>query len=350
MFKRVLSFLLLAFAAMVLVACGSGNNENDGESADSGETITIQAAHVVAQDTTQHEMYEKFKELVEERSDGQMEIDIYPDGQLGGEREMVENTQAGSIEISSPSVGVLANFSPALEVFDFPFIFEDRDTVYEVLDGEAGETLLAGLEDADLIGLGFSENGWRHISNKNGEIVKPEDVEGLKLRTMEVPMHIGFWKELGANPTPLAFTEVFSGLSSGVVDGQENPLQLTYTSKFHEPSKYITTTGHIFDPEPVVVNKDFFEELSEENQEIIQTSLDESIDYLRDLNRDLDDELREKLEDDGAIITDLSDEEHEAWIDAVVPFYEEHADEVDTDMLKQLLEAAGNDKLLDAIK
>ncbi|WP_085992684.1 TRAP transporter substrate-binding protein [Oceanobacillus senegalensis] len=354
--KKWLGGLLFAFILMVLVACSGGSDssnsdQNSGEdsSSNSTETITIQAAHVVSQDATQHDMYLKFKELVEEKSDGRIVVDVYPDGQLGGEREMVENTQAGNIQITSPSVGVLSNFSSALEVFDFPFIFKDREAVYQVFDGSVGAELLAGLEESGLIGLGYSENGWRHLSNTKEEIVTPDQVEGLKLRTMEVPMHIEFWKELGANPTPMAFTEVFTGLSSGVVEGVENPFQLIYTGKFHEPSNYITTTGHIFDPEILVINKEFFEGLSEENQEIIQTSANEAIQHLRDLNKDLDDELREKLIDEGAIITDLSDEEHNAWVEASIPFYEKFTDEVDKEMLINILEAAGNEKILNAI-
>ncbi|MGM8364418.1 TRAP transporter substrate-binding protein [Virgibacillus sp. W0181] len=365
MIKRNFALLLFAFVLIALAACGGGNNEASNESegnsssnedsseessSEGGESYTIQAAHVVSTEATQHDMYLKFKELVEEKSDGRIEVEVYPDGQLGGEREMVENTQSGNIEITSPSVGVLANFSSALEVFDFPFIFKDIDAVYNVFDGDVGQNLLDGLEESGFVGLGFSENGWRHLSNSKGEIVTPEDAEGLKLRTMEVPMHIAFWKHIGANPTPMAFTEVFSGLSSGAVEGVENPFQLIYTGKFHEPSEYITTTGHIFDPEILIVNKDFFEGLPEEDQEILQSSADEAISHLRDLNADLDTELRKKLEDEGAIIRDLSDEEHDAWVEASIPFYEENADEVDKDMLIKLLEAAGNDKILEAIK
>ena len=366
MWKKSLSFLLLVFALLFLVACGGGDDSSDSSDSSSedtsteevsedssssgGDSYTIQAAHVVSTEATQHDMYLKFKELVEEKSDGRITVDVYPDGQLGGEREMVENTQAGNLHITSPSVGVLANFSSALEVFDFPFIFKDIDAVYNVFDGEVGQQLLDGLEESGLIGLGYSENGWRHLSNTEGEIVLPEDVEGLKLRTMEVPLHIAFWEHVGANPTPLPFTEVFNSLSQGVVDGVENPFQLIYTGKFHEPSPYITTTGHIFDPEILVINKDFFEGLSEEDQEIIQSSADEAIAYLRELNVDLDEELRQNLEDEGAIIRDLSDEEHEAWVEASIPFYQENVDEVDKEMLMNLLEAAGNDRILDALQ
>ena len=257
MLKKSFSFLLLAFALLFLAACGGGDDTSEStdtsddtsteetceeSSAADGESYNIQAAHVVSSEATQHDMYLKFKELVEEKSEGRITVDVYPDGQLGGEREMVENTQAGNLHITSPSVGVLANFSSALEVFDFPFIFQDIESVYNVFDGEVGQQLLDGLEESGLIGLGYSENGWRHLSNTEKEIVSPDDVDGIKLRTMEVPLHIAFWEHVGANPTPLPFTEVFNSLSQGVVDGVENPFQLIYTGKFHEPSPHITTT------------------------------------------------------------------------------------------------------------
>lgn len=357
MLKRTLTLLFMLIAAIALVACsGGGDSSDSGDSADSGdsgassgEKITIQAAHVVATDTTQHAAFEEFKRLVEEKSDGRIEIEIFPDGQLGGERELIESVQAGSIQMASPSVGVLANFSSALTVFDFPFIFKDVDTARQVLDGDFGQELLAGLEENGIKGLNYGELGYRHFSNNSKEVVYPEDVKGMKIRTMEVPMHIEFWKHVGANPTPLAFTEVFTALSQGVVDGVENTLGLIYTGKFHEASKYITTTGHIYDPEIYIMNLDFYNSLSPEDQEIIESSMKEAVQFLRQANDDAEDELRANLEADGAIFRDLSDEEKQAWIDAAVPFYEKFASEVDTEKLKQLLEAAGNEDLLNAI-
>lgn len=354
MLKRGLYLLLFAFTVLVLVACSdnssSSSSDSDTSNANSGETITIQAAHVVSTETTQHEAFLEFERLVEERSDGRIQVEIYPDGQLGGEREMIESTQAGNIQMASPSVGVLANFSSALQVFDFPFIFKDMETAHNVLDGEFGQELLKGLEENGLVGLNYGELGYRHLSNNQGEIVSPDEVDGLKIRTMEVPMHIAYWKEIGANPTPLAFTEVFTGLSQGVVDGVENVLGLIYSGKFHEVSNYITMTGHIYDPEIYIMNKDFFNGLSEEDQEIIQSSIDDTVTYLRELNSDLDAELRVLLEEEGAVFRDLSEEEYNAWIEASIPFYEKYADEVDKEKLIQLLEAAENDQFLEVIK
>lgn len=313
------------------------------------QELNIIAAHVVSTETSQHEAFMEFKKLVEERSDGRINVDVFPDGQLGGEREMIESTQSGDIQIASPSIGVLANFSKALQVFDYPFIFKDTATAHEVLDGDFGQELLDGLKTSGLIGLSYGELGWRHFSNNKHEVVAPADVKGLKIRTMEVPMHIAYWKDQGANPTPLAYTEVFTALSQGVVDGVENTLGLIYSGKFYEASKHITFTGHIYDPEVYIVNQAFFEGLSPEDQEIIQSSINDAVVYLRDLNEQYEDELVEKLKEKGAIFRDLDEDEHNAWIEAAADFYKNNADKVDKDKLKGLLQAAGNDVLADAI-
>lgn len=346
--KMIRVSIISAVLALGLSACSSEGEAAAGRDG-GGEDINIKFGHVVSAETTQQEAYELFKQLVEERSDGRITVEVYPDGALGGEREMVESTQAGDLEMTAPSVGVLGNFDDSLQVFDFPFIFSDSETAHEVLDSEVGMGLLDGVQESGLLALGYGENGWRHLSNSEGEIVRPNEVEGLKLRTMEVPMHIAYWQSIGANPTPLPFTEVFTSLQQGVVEGVENPFQLIYTAKFHEPSPYITTTGHVYDPEIILINKDFFEALSAEDQEIIQTATDEAIAHLRSINQDLDAELRESLEAEGATITDLTDAEREAWVESAVPFYEAEAGNVDTEKLKALLEAAGNEKLLAAI-
>jgi len=348
MTKKGCLFSLLLFMLIITSACA--NDSEADASKDKEEGIEITLAHVFTEDVTQHKMFMKFKELMEADSDGKIKVEVYPNGELGGEREIIESVQGGTITMSAPSVGVLSNFSPALGIFDFPFIFKDTENAYSVLKSDFGEGLLKDLEDSGFVGLGFNDNGWRHLTNSKQEITTPDQVEGLNIRTMEVPMHMTFWESLGTNPTPMAFTEVFTALQQGVVDGQENPLQLIYSMKFHEPNKYITTTGHIFDPEPIIMNKDFFDGLSAENQELVRKNVDKSIEYLHELNKNLDEELRGKLEAEGAIITDLTPEQRQLWVDALTPVYKEHASEVDTEKLKALLEAAGNEKFLEAIE
>ncbi|CDG51657.1 putative transporter [Halomonas sp. A3H3] len=314
------------------------------------DSHTIKFGNVISAGDTQNQGYELFAEQVAERTDGRITVEVYPDSQLGGEREMIEATQFGDIEMTAPSVGVLANFDKSLQVFDFPFIFEDAETAYEVLDSELGDEMLAGLADSGLIALGWGENGFRNLAMTDGTVRVPEDMEGVKLRTMQVPMHIAYWESVGAAPTPLSFPEVFTSLQQGVVDGVENPYELLYSARLTEPASYLTETRHIYDPEVLLINKDFYESLSDEDQEIIQSAADAAIDKIRSLKKTVSDEIRAEIEAAGGTVTDLTEEERQAWIDSAVPFYADNASEVDTDKLKAILEAAGNTSFLEAIQ
>ncbi|MGE4534102.1 TRAP transporter substrate-binding protein [Halomonas sp.] len=318
--------------------------------ATAADSHTIKFGNVISAGDTQNQGYELFAEQVAEGTDGRITVEVYPDGQLGGEREMIEATQFGDIEMTAPSVGVLANFDKSLEVFDFPFIFEDADTAHEVLDSELGDEMLAGLADSGLIALGWGENGFRNLAMTDGTVRVPEDMEGIKLRTMQVPMHIAYWESIGAAPTPISFPEVFTSLQQGVVDGVENPYELLYSARLTEPANYLTETRHIYDPEVLLINKDFYESLSEEDQEVIQSAADAAIDKIRSLKKTVSDEIRAEIEAEGGTVTDLTEEERQAWIDSAVPFYADNASEVDTEKLKAILEAAGNTTFLEAIQ
>jgi len=318
---------------------GSGNTSSPAPQ----EKMTVKISHEATEDMTKHQMFLKFKDLLETGSNGKFTVEIYPNAQLAGDVEAVESTQAGDITIAAPSTGILSNFSTALQVFDLPFIFKDTNSAYEVFDGPVGTELLKDLENSGLVGLGFSENGWRQLTTAKGPITSPDQMKGVKLRTMKVPIHLSFWEDIGANPTPMAFTEVFTALSQGVIDGEENPLQIIHSMKFYEPNKYITMTGHIFDPEPIVISKKFFDGLSADDQQLFRDAAKQSIDYQRELNKDLDSELRKKLTELGAVITDLTPEQRTPWMEKVRPTYEEYVDKIGREKVLKVLEAAGND-------
>lgn len=334
-------------ATLVLSFWSSGDS---GIALAQGGSYTIKFGNVISEGDTQNTGYELFAERVAERTDGRITVQVYPNSQLGGEREMTEATQFGDIEMTAPSVGVLANFDKSLEIFDFPFIFEDAETAHEVLDSQLGDEMLAGLQNSGLVALGWGENGFRNLAMVDGTVTTPEDMQGIKLRTMQVPMHIAYWQSIGAAPTPLAFPEVFTSLQQGVVDGVENPYELLYSARFTEPAKYLTETRHIYDPEVILINKDFFDKLSSEDQQIIQEAADEAIAKIRSLKMTVSDEIRAEIEASGGTVTDLSDEERQAWIDSAIPFYQENAPNVDTERLKAVLEAAGNTTFLEVIQ
>lgn len=324
-----------------LQSTGEPNNNQ----ADKKAKITI--SHEVSEDMTKHAMFQKFKELVEKNSNGKFQVEIFPNAQLGGDDEAVASTQQGNITISAPSAALLGNFSPALQVFDLPFIFKDSKTAYQTLDGDVGSKLLKKLEDKGLVGLGFSENGWRQLTNSKKSITSPDQLSGLKIRTMNSPIHITAWKQLGANVTPMSFTEVFTSLSQGTIDGQENPLQIIYSMKLYEVNKYVTLTGHIYDPEPIIINKKFFDSLSPQNQKIIQEAAKEAIALERTLNQNSEADIRKKLGEKGAVVAELTPEQRQAWMDKVKPIYKQYANTIGANDIKEVLKAAGNNTLLD---
>ena len=347
MFKRKSALALGVIAALSLTACASGGN-GGGEKAE-GSSYTIKFGNVISAGDTQNQAYDYFAELVNERSDGRITVEVYPDSQLGGEREMIEAVQAGNLEMTAPSVGVLANFDDSLQVFDFPFIFENAETAYEVLDSEIGDSMLEGIEESGLTALGWGENGFRNLAMTKETVVTPDEIKGKKLRTMQVPMHIAYWESMGAAPTPMAFPEVFTALQQGVVDGVENPFELLYSAKFTEPAAKLTELRWIYDPEVILISSSFLEGLPAEDQEIITTAADDMIVKLRELKAGINDEVRAEIEAAGGTVADITPAQRQAWIDATVPFYEANASKVDTEKLKAILEAAGNTTFLEAI-
>jgi len=334
--------------AILSLSVWTGGESNKAFAA--GDSYTIKFGNVISVNDTQNQGYDLFADLVEERSDGRITVNIYPDSQLGGEREMIEATQFGDIEMTAPSVGVLANFDKSLEVFDFPFIFEDAETAHKVLDSEIGDEMLAGLKKSGLIALGWGENGFRNLAMVDGTVRTPNEMQGIKLRTMQVPMHIAYWQSIGAAPTPMPFPEIFTSLQQGVVEGVENPYELLFSAKLTEPAHYLTETRHIYDPEVILISKSFFEKLSAEDQEIIQRAADEAIAKIRSLKMNVSDKIIVEIEAAGGTVTTLSEAERQQWIDSAIPFYKENASKVDTEKLKAILEAAGNTTFLNAIR
>lgn len=285
----------------------------------SAAAINIKASHGSPLGAAPDEGWKKFKELVEERSGGEIAVQIFPNNQLGSDRETSESVQLGNLHMSSPSSSILAPFAKDLFVLDMFFLFKDRETAYRTLDGEPGKALLASLEKSRFKGLGFMENGFRNLSNNKRPVKNPTDIAGLKIRVMENPLHIAAWKALGANPTPMAFTELFTAMQQGTVDGQENPLELIHVNRFYEIQKYITMTGHVYTPYVVIINKPFFDSLSEKNQKLIQDSMNEAIAWQRQKAREFDGVARKAMEEKGTAITDLTDEERAQFREKLMP-------------------------------
>ncbi len=213
---------------------------------------------------------EIFRQYVEAKTDGQVTVAVYPNSQLGGERESVEQCKNGSLEMATASAGPLTTFNNKFMVLDIPFAFDSYEMAWLVLDGPMGQKLLDSCEEVGLKGLAYMENGFRHVTNNVKPINTLEDLKGLKIRTMEAPMHMENFKNLGSNPTPVPWTDLYLTLQQKMVDGQENPLANLWEVKMYEVQKYASLTGHIYDPMPLVADLKWFNELSPDLQSIIE--------------------------------------------------------------------------------
>lgn len=275
--------------------------------------ILLRSAHASAVTSTGHKAFEFLDKELREKTDGRVGLEIFPGAQLGGERELIENIQLGNVDLVFVSSAPLASFNPQFFAFDIPFLFKDRPQAYSVLDGSIGQELLASLDGVGIKGLAYWENGFRQLTNSKKEIRTPDELSGMKMRTMENEVHIATWRAEGANPAPLAFNELFTALQQGTFDAQEGPINLFYDMKFNEVQKYISKTNHIYSPWPLLANPDKLAALSAEDRAVFDTAVKNATAYQRDLARDADDKAEAAMAD--VKITTLMAEELQAFKD-----------------------------------
>lgn len=249
-----------------------------------------------------------FKKYVEEKTKGGVQVALYYNSQLGGERESVEQVKNGSLEMATASAGPLTTFNNKFMVLDIPFAFDSYEIAWGVLDGPMGQKLLESSEAIGLKGLAYLENGYRHVTNNIRPINGPDDLKGIKIRTMEAPMHMENFKALGANPTPVPWTELYLTMQQKVVDGQENPLANIWEVKMFEVQKFTSLTGHIYDPMPLVANLGWFNKLPKDYQAAIEKGALLAQNYSRFVNKDRESKIAEKLTAKGMKVNDVSAE------------------------------------------
>ena len=216
----------------------------------------------LARDSSYGVAVDTFAREVEARTGGRYRIQNFYSAALGGERESIEALQLGTLDLTMTSTGPVPNFVPEVAIFDIPFLFRDYAQARAVLDGPIGQDMLKKFEPKGIEALAWGENGFRNMTNSKRPIRTPEDLKGLKMRTMENPIHIEAYRALGILPTPMAFTEVFTALQQGTVDGQENPLSVIMSAKLYEVQKYLTLTGHVYSPALILMSKAKWDPLS----------------------------------------------------------------------------------------
>lgn len=293
----------------------------------SAETV-IKVGHGANEQYHMHRALLKFEELVEERSGGDFDVQIFPSSQMGPDREMIEGVQTGVLEMAVSPSSFFAGWDPSFAVIELPYMYPSKDVALDVLNGDTGDEMLARLEHQGLVGLGWLENGLRHVTNNVRPIEKPEDLAGIKLRTMKVPAHVDTFKALGANPTPMNFGEVYSALQQGVIDGQENPVALIDSQRFYEVQKHVSLTGHVFTVYVPVVGQWFWSGLSEDQQTLLRDAMTDAAAYQQKLVNAEEAGQLQKIRDAGVNVVDLSAEERQVFSDKTQEVRATYRDEV----------------------
>ena len=313
----------------------------EGDKVDDHGSKNFRMGIGLAESSPQYISSQYFADILEERSDGRLTVDIFPNSQIGDDVQMMEMLQTGTLDITYPSSSPATSYVEELAVFDLPFLLPTREAAVEVMQSDRAQEMLDAFDGTGIKALAFSENGYRQLSNSARPVKTPEDVagldvSGLKVRTMENPVHLDIWETLGANPTPMAFGELFSAMEQGVVDGQENPWSTILTSNFHEVQNYGTETRHVYTPFILMMSEGTWDDLHPDYQELVQEAARQSAEYEIQLASEYDDWSREQLEERGMEITRLDDEQLGAFQEAVQSVYDEWAPEIGEDLIEEI--------------
>lgn len=271
---------------------------------------------------------EKFKEIVEAKSGGKLKVNLFLGGALGSDQANVSALQGGTLEMVAMNSGILASQVKDFAVFDFPFMFADGKEADAVVDGAFGKKMHAKLLDKGIVGLGYYELGFRHLSNSRRAINKVSDIEGLKLRVIPNPINVDWVKALGANPTPLPFPELYAALEQKAVDGQENPVATINSAKLYEVQKHLALTSHQYNPQSVMISKKFWDGLSASDKKIVEDAIAESAKYQRQQSRAQVASITDNLKKNGMQVTELPASEMAILREKMKPVIAKHGEPI----------------------
>ncbi|MGA0571125.1 TRAP transporter substrate-binding protein [Variovorax sp. VNK109] len=280
---------------------------------------------------------ERFAEIVAAKSGGKLKVQLFPGGSLGSDVQTVSALQGGTVEMTVLNSGILAAQVKEFAVYDFPFLFSTPQEADAVVDGPFGKSLHAKLTDRGLIGLAYWELGFRNLTNSRRAIHKVEDIGGLKLRVIPNPINIDWVKALDANPTPLAFPELYAALEQRAVDGQENPLSVILANKFAEVQKHLALTNHQYNPQSVIVSKRFWDQLSAGDRQILQDAANEAGKYQRQVSREQAAAQLDQLKKAGMQVTELPPAELAKLRERMKPVIDKYAATVGEASVKELM-------------
>ena len=347
--KNWLMLFVLILMSVLLVACndssdgdsssdtaGDSGSSSESNNSSSGEAKTLRISLGLNDQTPLYQSSVKFKELVESKTDS-LKVEVFHSGTIADDRSAIEMLQFGTLEITIPSTAPFTTFVPEYGVFDLPFTLTSNEIVDHVLQGEFGEKLAAKAESQGVLQLAWWENGFRQLTNSKRPVESLEDVKGLKIRTMENEIHLAAWKALGANPTPMAFTELFTAMQQKTIDGQENPFPTIYLEKYPEVQTYLTESNHIYSPFIFLIGQKTWEGLTEEERTIVSEAALEAGEHNRQLSRETAATALEELKKQMTY-SKLSDEELDKFKKAVEPVIEEFRSKIGEEFVQEYLD------------
>ncbi|RYL92774.1 TRAP transporter substrate-binding protein [Sporolactobacillus sp. THM7-4] len=298
--KKIVLLLLSALMVFALAGCaGSGSGSKN-----TTKTITLKFAHVGSLIHQDNIFAEDFKKQIEKDSKGSIKVKIYPNGTLGAEDVAIKGVQSGAIDMTEVTAdSSMAQVVPVMNVLGIPYLFRDRNQVYKVLDGKIGSDLLKEVDKHQLVGLGYSEVGFSNMTNSKKPIKTPSDMKGMKIRVQPAPIWNAFMKELGAIPTAISFTELYSSLQQGVVDGEENPIATINAMKFYEVNKYISLTRHSYKANVIVISPQTWKKLTPDQQKLVKQATKKAFVSQRDYLAKQEEKTLKDLKGKGAVIT-----------------------------------------------
>lgn len=312
--------IILAFAILVNVCIFAKMNYNKTHTVQ--DTIVIRIGDTVAENHPISQALSIFEKELEQISGGRFDVRVYINSALGGDRQQVESTILGYLQGSTPPTSVLAGFDTRFMVVDLPFVFKSGEAAMKTLNGDLGKVLDPILGEMGLHAMGWTESGYRHVTTNGIEATTPEALRGLSIRTQENPIHMASFQAWGANPTPMAFSELFTALQQGAVDAEENPLAVITANRLFEVQDTVTLTGHFYTAGIFNINKEFYESLQGNDKEWFDIASKHFVENLTQMIRDAQDGYIKQLKNENINVVEVSSEQKDAFIKAAAPVYE----------------------------
>lgn len=331
--KKFLKVLFLSVISLSLVigvvGCSRGSDD---------EIIVVKFSHVVAEDTPKGQAAKMFEELAEKYTDGKVDVQVFPNSQLYNDDDVLNAIQQNNVQLAAPATSKISKLDPQWQVFDLPFAFKDSSQVQAAMEGEVGEKLFSLIEQKNIKALAMWDNGFKHMTSAKSPLIKPEDFAGQSFRVMSSKLLEAQFEAVGANPTPMAFGEVYSALEQGVIQGQENTMSNIYSKKFHEVQKYMTISSHGYLGYAVIANKEFWNGLPDDVREGLEKAMNETTKWVRENADRLNAENLEKIKADNPDlqIHELTDAEKAAWMEKMDVTYDMFKDAIGEDMVNSV--------------